>query len=51
MAKYRVNAPDGSVFEVSAPDTASEAEVMAYAQAEFAKQKPVIDKPSTYTHF
>ena len=46
MAKYRVNAPDGSVFEVSAPDTASEAEVMAYAQAEFAKQKPVIDKPA-----
>lgn len=46
MAKYRVNAPDGSVFEVSVPDTASEAEVMAYAQAEFAKQKPVIDKPA-----
>ncbi len=45
MAKYRVNAPDGSVFEVSAPDTATEAEVMAYAQAEFAKQKPVIAKP------
>lgn len=45
MAKYRVNAPDGSVFEVSAPDTATEAEVMAYAQSEFAKQKPVIAKP------
>ncbi len=45
MAKYRINAPDGSVFEVSAPDTATESEVMAYAQAEFAKQKPAIEKP------
>ena len=46
MAKYRINAPDGSVFEVSAPDTANESDVMAYAQAEFAKQKPTIEKPA-----
>lgn len=35
MAKYRIKAPDGSTFEVTAPDSASEAEVMAYAQSQF----------------
>ena len=47
MAKYRVNAPDGSVFEVNAPDGASEADVMAYAKGEFAKQTPTITKPTS----
>jgi hypothetical protein len=38
MAKYRVQSPDGVTFEVNAPDTASQEEVMAYAQSEFAKR-------------
>lgn len=46
MAKYRVTSPDGATFEVTAPDSATEAEVMAYAQAEFAKQTPAITKPA-----
>lgn len=47
MAKYRITAPDGSAFEVTAPDSASEAEVMAYAQGQFAKQQaPSVEKPA-----
>lgn len=46
MAKYRIKAPDGSTFEVTAPDSASEAEVMAYAQGQFAQQSPKIEKPA-----
>lgn len=46
MAKYRVTSPDGATFEVTAPDSATEAEVMAYAQGEFAKQLPSISKPA-----
>ncbi len=46
MPKYRVTSPEGSVFEVNAPDGASEADVMAYAKTEFAKQVPAIEKPA-----
>lgn len=46
MGKYRVTSPEGSVFEVNAPDGASEAEVMAYAKSEFAKQAPTLTKPA-----
>lgn len=35
MPKYRITAPDGQTYEVNAPDGASEAEVMAYAQRSF----------------
>lgn len=35
MPKYRVTAPDGQTYEVNAPDGASEAEVMAFAQRSF----------------
>lgn len=35
MAKYRVQAPDGSVFQIEAPDGASQDEVLAYAQANY----------------
>jgi hypothetical protein len=35
MAKYRITGPDGGTYEVNAPDTATEAEVMAYAQANY----------------
>lgn len=33
MAKYRITSPDGSVHEITAPDTASQADVMAVAQS------------------
>lgn len=35
MAKYRITSPDGSVFEVTAPDTATQDEVLSYAQQQF----------------
>lgn len=35
MAKYIVTSPTGENFEVTAPDSATEAEVMAYAQKSF----------------
>ena len=47
MAKYRLTSPDGVEFDVEAPDTASEQEVMAYAQANW---KPkAAPKPDEYT--
>lgn len=33
MATYEITSPDGAVYEVEAPDTASEAEVLAFAQS------------------
>lgn len=36
MAKYRIKGPDGQTYEVNAPDTASQDEVLAYAQKQFA---------------
>jgi hypothetical protein len=35
MAKYDITSPDGDTYEVEAPDTASEQEVLAYAKAQF----------------
>lgn len=35
MAKYRITAPDGNAYEVTAPDTASQDEVLAYAKANY----------------
>lgn len=35
MPKYRITSPDGKTFEVTAPDGASEQDVLAYAQAHF----------------
>ena len=47
MAKYRITAPDGGTYEVTAPDTASEAEVMAYAQQNYqAKPAPMNVDPT-----
>lgn len=40
MPKYRVTSPDGKSFEVTAPDGATQDEVLAYAQKNFAS-KPV----------
>lgn len=38
MAKYQITAPDGNSYEITAPDTASENEVMEYAKSNY--QKP-----------
>jgi hypothetical protein len=35
MAKYRITGPDGGTYEVTAPDGASEADVLAYAQQNY----------------
>ncbi len=40
MPKYRITGPDGGTYEVSAPEGASESDVMAYAQANY---KPKAD--------
>lgn len=48
MPTYEITGPDGKAFEVSAPDGATEAEVMAYAQKNFkmaAAPKPAKAKP------
>jgi len=39
MAKYEITAPDGSVYEIEAPDNAKESEVLAYAQSQFNQPK------------
>lgn len=39
MPKYRITGPDGGTYEVTAPDGASEADVLAYAQQNY-KAKP-----------
>lgn len=44
MARFEITSPDGKKFEITAPDGASEQEVMAYAQAQFAKSAPA-EKP------
>jgi len=44
VAKYEIKAPTGETFEVTAPDTATEAEVMAYAKTQFQSQA---EKPQT----
>jgi hypothetical protein len=40
MATYEVSSPDGQKFEVTAPDTATEQEVLAYAHSQFGQTKP-----------
>lgn len=35
MAKYRITAPDGNAYEVTAPDDATEEQVLAYAQQNY----------------
>lgn len=39
MATFEVSGPDGAVFEVDAPEGASEAEVMAFAQSQMSQAK------------
>lgn len=37
MPKFRITAPDGGTYEVTAPDGASQADVLSYAQQNYAK--------------
>lgn len=47
MAKYRITSPDGQTYEVTAPDDASQDDVMAYAQRSFKMAKaPAAETPS-----
>jgi len=51
MATYEVTSPDGQTYEVNAPDNATEAQVLAYAKNQFAKQdkQPQQQKERTNT--
>ena len=40
MATYEVTGPDGGMYEITAPDNASEADVMAYAQSNYQSAAP-----------
>lgn len=40
MAKYRISSPDGSTYEITAPDGASQADILAFAQQHHAAQTP-----------
>lgn len=48
MARYEITAPDGSKFEVNAPDTATPEQIQAYAASQFKAQKqtPVPSRPA-----
>lgn len=46
MAKYRITGPDGGTYEVTAPDGASEADVLAYAQQNYKPTQPAQAEPS-----
>lgn len=39
MATYEITSPDGQRFEITAPDDATEAQVLAYAQQQFGQQQ------------
>lgn len=40
MAKYEITAPDGSKWEVTAPESATESQVLSYAQKQWATAQP-----------
>lgn len=40
MATYEITSPSGEIYEVNAPEGATESAVLAYAQSQFAKQQP-----------
>jgi hypothetical protein len=40
MATYQITAPSGEVFEITAPEGATEQQVLEYAQQQFASQAP-----------
>lgn len=45
MAKYRITAPDGNIYEITAPDDATEAQVMQYAQQNYGGENTVQADP------
>lgn len=55
MAKFIVTAPDGKEYEITAPEGATQEQVMEYAKAQFARQaqeptpstQPTAEQPST----
>src|SRR3990167_2071587 len=46
MGVFTVRAPDGNEYDITAPDTATDQEVLAYAQANYGKAPPIGDKSS-----
>ena len=54
MATYSITAPNGEEFEITAPDDANEAQVLAYARTQFRMQqkpKPEPKKPAVEGSF
>lgn len=51
MAKYQLTAPDGSKWELEAPDSASESEVLAFAQTSWADNAKTAKEPKTAEDF
>lgn len=45
MAKFRITGPDGGTYEVSAPDGATDQDVLAYVKQQHASTAPVAEKP------
>lgn len=49
MPNYTVTSPDGKKFRVTAPDGATQEEVLAYAQGQFSQTKPLAEtNPGEY---
>lgn len=46
MPTYEVTSPDGKIFEVTAPEGASEQDVLSYAQSQFGKQEVLPQEPA-----
>lgn len=44
MAVYQITGPDGGVYEIEAPDSASESDVLAYAQQQFSASQEATNK-------
>lgn len=40
MARYQITSPDGQKYEITAPDNASQEQVMSYARQQFESAKP-----------
>ncbi len=49
MAKYEITSPDGRKFEVTAPDDASQDDVLAYAQGQFNSPAPATSNQKEYS--
>ena len=48
MAKFQVTGPDGQKYEVTAPDDATEEQVIAYAQQNMGKQSAMGGSPNAF---